>query len=151
VIFLSLRELAINQNKKGKNKGRISNGKQSRYVKQKGYRAEKELVKKLRSWGFKAVRIPVSAPSSEPLPDVFAIKGDSILAFEVKSHNNEKVYFRKNQIKKLIDFLNMFELYPYKHAILCVKFYRKWIFKKIEKIENSVINKNEKNSFALNK
>jgi len=86
---VSLKELAVK-----------SKPKKSRRLKRsrsKGYHGECQLVKKLRKYGFKARRIPVSAPSREPLPDLFAIKGDVIIAFEVKSQSSEKIYFRKNQ------------------------------------------------------
>ena len=43
-------------------------------IKKRGYRAERELVRKLRLHGFRAV----SAPSKEPLPDVFATKDDRL-------------------------------------------------------------------------
>ena len=61
-----------------------------RRIKKRGYDAERELVHRLREAGFDALRVPVSAHSREPLPDVFAIKGDAILAFEVKSLLQER-------------------------------------------------------------
>ena len=80
-------------------------------IKRKGYYAERELVKKLRRYGFRAVRVPMSAPSGEPLPDVFATKGDCILAFEVKAPNADRAYFKRDQVKKLFEFLNIFGVY----------------------------------------
>lgn len=97
-------------------------------MKKRGYDAERELVQKLREMGFEAVRIPVSAPSSEPLPDVFAIKGDMILAFEVKSQGSY-TYFKKEQVAKLHEFLNIHRQYPKRLAVLAAKFrYRGWAF-----------------------
>ncbi|MFQ6095997.1 MAG: Holliday junction resolvase Hjc [Candidatus Bathyarchaeia archaeon] len=113
-------------------------------MRRKGYRAERELVRKLRSWGFKSVRVPVSAPSSEPLPDVFATKGDTLLAFEIKAPNSERTYFQKKQIKKLFDFLNMFEAYTERIAIIGAKFPYKWVFRKVEEVDDYVIHKKEK-------
>ena len=52
-------------------------------------------MKKLRKYGFKAVRVPVSAPSREPLLDVFTKKSDTILAFEVKDQSSGKIYLGK--------------------------------------------------------
>ena len=49
-------------------------------------------MKKLRKYGFKAVRVPVSSPSREPLLDVFTTKSDAILAFEVKDQSSGKIY-----------------------------------------------------------
>jgi hypothetical protein len=85
---------------KEKRKGRKLSSSQSRQIRLHGHRAERDLVKKLRIKGFKAVRIPVSAPSTEPLPDVFATKDDFILAFEVKSTSFDKIYYKKDQVRK---------------------------------------------------
>jgi Holliday junction resolvase len=46
----------------------------------------------------------MSAPGREPLPDVFATKGDTLLAFKVKTQNSERAYFRKKQIGKIVHF-----------------------------------------------
>jgi Holliday junction resolvase len=86
------------------------------------------LVKKLREAGFKALRIPVSAPSNEPLPDVFAIKGDTILACEVKSQNRY-TYYKRKQVAKLHEFLDIHRIYPKRFAVLAAKFkYKGWVF-----------------------
>lgn len=50
----------------------------------KGYNVKCQLIKKLCKYGFKSVRVPALALSMKRLPDVFATKGDTILAFEVK-------------------------------------------------------------------
>jgi Holliday junction resolvase len=97
-------------------------------MKKRGYDAERELVKKLREVGFKALRIPVSAPSNEPLPDVFAIKGDTILACEVKSQNRY-TYYKRKQVAKLHEFLDIHRIYPKRFAVLAAKFkYKGWVF-----------------------
>ena len=85
-------------------------GKEVRRRKKRGYDAEREIVNKLREAGFMAVRIPVSAPSSEPLPDAFAVKGDWILAMEVKSQERY-AYFKKGQVEKIYQFLEIHRLY----------------------------------------
>ena len=83
--------------------------------------------------GFDALRIPVSAPSSEPLPDVFAIKGDAILAFEVKSQSRY-AYYKNAQVAKLHEFLEIHKYYPKRKAVLAAKFkYRGWAFMVAEK------------------
>ncbi len=124
---MSLRELAKRRSS-ARRGGRPLSGWEVRRMKKRGYDAERELVQKLREMGFEAVRIPVSAPSSEPLPDVFAIKGDMILAFEVKSQGSY-TYFKKEQVAKLHEFLNIHRRYPKRLAVLAAKFrYRGWAF-----------------------
>jgi Holliday junction resolvase len=97
-------------------------------MKKRGYDAERELVKKLRGVGFDALRVPVSAPSNEPLPDVFAIKGDTILACEVKSQDRY-TYYKRKQVAKLHEFLDIHRIYPKRFAVLAAKFkYKGWVF-----------------------
>lgn len=135
---VSLRDLAGGKPKR-RRYTRTLTRKQVRQIKKRGYDAERELVHKLREAGFKALRIPVSAPSSEPLPDVFAIKGDAILAFEVKSHKRY-AYYKKNQVEKLHDFLEIHRYYPRRLAILAAKFkYKGWFFIVAEKPDDYVI------------
>ncbi|MEM1515191.1 MAG: hypothetical protein QXH24_03980 [Candidatus Bathyarchaeia archaeon] len=55
------------------------------------------MVKKIRELGLKSVRILVSASSSEHLSDIFALKEDYIVAFEVKTSSRGKAYFQRNQ------------------------------------------------------
>ena len=91
------------------------------------------LVKKLRKEGFDALRIPVSAPSKEPFPDVFAVKDDTILAFEVKSQARY-AYYKRNQVLKLHEFLRIHKYYPKRLAVLAAKFkYKGWTFLIAEK------------------
>jgi Holliday junction resolvase len=147
---LSLRDIAEKTKPKSKRKGRKLSSSESRRIRVRGYRSERDLVKKLRAKGFKAVRVPVSAPSSEPLPDVFATKGDRVLAFEVKSTSSDRVYFKQEQVKKLVDFLGMFEVYDKKKAVLAGKFPYKWVFKVAEKIDNYIIRDNDESSELVN-
>ena len=142
---LSLRELAA----KGKNTKKKT--RQMKGIRRRGYRAERQLVKKLRALDFSSVRIPVSAPSSEPLPDVFATKGDSLLAFEVKAPNAEKAYFRRSQIEKLFSFLDMFEAYDSKLAILAAKFPYKWVFRHVQAPDDYTMRRDEKSNIQLNR
>lgn len=98
----------------------------------RGFYSENALVKKLERHGYKAVRVPVSNPSRNPLPDVIARRGQHIYAFEVKKASHY-AYFPKKQIEKLFCFLD--QLIPitplYKHAILAAHFGRTWIFHEI--------------------
>jgi len=98
----------------------------------RGFYSENVLVKLLIKNGYNAVRVPVSNPSLNPLPDVIARKNSHIYAFEVKNAGYY-AYFPKQQIEKLFRFLN--ELIPvdkqYKHAMLAAHLGKKWIFKEI--------------------
>ncbi|MEM2561713.1 MAG: hypothetical protein QXT06_05230 [Candidatus Bathyarchaeia archaeon] len=99
----------------------------------RGFYSENVLVKLLQGRGYNAVRIPVSNPSLNPLPDVIARKEQNIYAFEVKNASYY-AYFPKKQIEKLFRFLE--ELIPlgreYKHAIVAAHLGKKWVFKKID-------------------
>ncbi|MDH5482340.1 MAG: hypothetical protein OEY22_05625 [Candidatus Bathyarchaeota archaeon] len=98
----------------------------------RGFYSENVLVKVLQKNGYKAVRVPVSNPSLNPLPDVIARKDTHVYAFEVKNASYY-AYFPKQQIGKLFRFLN--ELIPvenkYKHAVLAAHLGKKWIFKEM--------------------
>ncbi len=147
---MSLRELADQAKHRGKGRrGRLLTLKEIRRIKRRGYEAERELVRKLRIHGFRAVRIPVSAPSKEPLPDLFATKDDQLIAFEVKAPRAKRAYFRKGQVKKLFRFLDFFTPYSQKLAVLAAKFPYKWTLKLIKKPDNYVLYKEEKNTFRL--
>lgn len=149
---MSLRDLAVQaKGKQGGRRGRLLTLKEIRRIKKRGYEAERELVKKLRTHDFRAVRVPVSAPSKEPLPDVFATKGDYLVAFEVKAPRAKRAYFRKGQVEKLFEFLNLFGVYPQKLAVLAAKFPYKWVLKSIGKPDNYVIQKKEKSNFKLDR
>jgi Holliday junction resolvase len=78
------------------------------------------------------VRVPVSNPSLNPLPDVIARKGAHIYALEVKNASYY-AYFPKQQIEKLFRFLD--ELIPldrdYKHAVLAAHLGKRWVFKEV--------------------
>jgi Holliday junction resolvase len=147
---LSLRDIAEKTKPKSKRKGRKLSSNESKRIRLHGYRAERDLVKKLRVKGYKAVRVPVSAPSSEPLPDVFATKDGCILAFEVKSTSSDRIYFKQEQVRKIVDFLSMFEVYDKKKVILAGKFPYKWVFKVADKIDNYIIRDNDESSKLVN-
>ncbi|HEY4674985.1 MAG TPA: hypothetical protein VIH48_02900 [Candidatus Bathyarchaeia archaeon] len=99
----------------------------------RGFYSENALVKLLVKNGYNAVRVPVSNPSLNPLPDVIARKASNIYAFEVKNVGYY-AYFPKQQIDKLFRFLE--ELIPldkkFKHAVLAAHLGKKWIFKEIK-------------------
>jgi len=90
------------------------------------------LVKLLQKKGYNAVRVPVSNPSLNPLPDIMARKGEHTYAFEVKNASYY-AYFPKQQVDKLFRFLN--ELIPgsiaCKHAVVAAHLGKKWLFKEV--------------------
>jgi Holliday junction resolvase len=98
----------------------------------RGFYSESVLVKLLTKKGFNAVRVPVSNPSLNPLPDIIARKNMHIYAFEVKNASYY-AYFPKQQIEKLFRFLE--ELIPVekerKHAVLAAHLGKKWIFREL--------------------
>lgn len=127
---MSLRELASPKKSKPPRQRytRQLTAKEVRAMKKRGYDAERELVHMLRDAGYSAIRVPVSAPSKEPLPDVFAVKGNSILSIEVKSQVRY-AYYKSHQVVKLFEFLEMHKIYPRKYAVLAAKFkYKGWWF-----------------------
>jgi len=126
----------------------------------RGFYSETVLVKKLEKQGYKAVRVPVSNPSRNPLPDVIARCDQHVYAFEVKTASYY-AYFPRRQIEKLFIFLD--ELIPvarqYKHAVLAAHFGRRWIFREMswkdwEKgklAERERVLKRDKGNFDLKK
>jgi len=98
----------------------------------RGFHSESTLVKNLETYGYRAVRVPVSNPSRNPLPDIIARHGQHIYAFEVKKAG-DYAYFPREQVEKLFCFLD--QLIPihsqYKHAILAARFGRRWICREI--------------------
>jgi Holliday junction resolvase len=98
----------------------------------RGFYSENVLVKLLQKNGFNAVRVPVSNPSLNPLPDIIGRKNTHVYAFEVKNANYY-AYFPKQQVEKLFRFLD--ELVPVndecKHAVLAAHLGKRWVFKEI--------------------
>ena len=103
-------------------------------MKKRGYDAERELVGMMRDNGFDAIRVPVSAPSNEALPDVFAVKDKAIVAFEVKSQLRYS-YYKASQVDKLLKYLEIHRIYPHRYAVLAGKYkYKGWRFMVVEKL-----------------
>jgi len=98
----------------------------------RGFYSETSLVKLLKKNGFHAVRVPVSNPSLNPLPDIIARRGNHVYAFEVKNASYY-VYFPKQQIQKLFEFLSRFvpTEEQYKHAVLAAHMGKRWVFREI--------------------
>jgi Holliday junction resolvase len=98
----------------------------------RGFYSENALVKLLQKNGYHSVRVPVSNPSLNPLPDVMARRNSDMYAFEVKNAGYY-AYFPKQQVEKLFRFLG--ELIPldnaHKHAVLAAHLGKKWVFKEV--------------------
>ena len=99
----------------------------------RGFYSENALVKLLQKNGYFAVRVPVSNPSLNPLPDVIGRKHVDVYAFEVKNASYY-AYFPVQQVDKLFRFLD--QMIPsenkFKHAIAGAHLGKKWIFKEMK-------------------
>ena len=102
----------------------------------RGFYSENALVKLLLKNGYNAVRVPVSNPSLNPLPDIMARRGPHVFAFEVKN-SSYYAYFPRQQVDKLFRFLD--ELVPadndHKHAVVAAHLGKKWLFREISWID----------------
>lgn len=136
---MSIRDIAEPKKPKRSRFTRQLTRKQVRAIKKRGYDAEREVVHMLRDEGYDSIRIPVSAPSNEPLPDVFAVKDDAILAIECKSQTRY-AYYKSHQVSKLFEFLEIHRIYPRRYAVLAAKFkYKGWRFKLADKLDDYTI------------
>jgi len=99
----------------------------------RGFYSENTLVKLLKKNSYNAVRVPVSNPSLNPLPDIIARRGEHVYAFEVKNAGYY-AYFPKQQIQKLFEFLDLFVPVDEqnKHPILAAHMGKRWIFHEID-------------------
>ena len=98
----------------------------------RGFYSESVLVKLLLKKGYYAVRVPVSNPSLNPLPDIMARKGQHMYAFEVKNATYY-AYFPRPQIDKLFRFLDEFcpSANQFKHAVVAAHLGKRWLFREI--------------------
>ncbi len=99
----------------------------------RGFYSESRLVKMLQKNNYHAVRVPVSNPSLNPLPDIIARRGRHVFAFEVKN-SGYYAYFPKQQVQKLFEFLDLFVPVEeqYKHPILAAHLGKRWIFHEMD-------------------
>lgn len=102
----------------------------------RGFYSETVLVKLLHKNGYNAVRVPVSNPSLNPLPDVMARRGQHLYAFEVKNARYY-AYFPKPQIDKLFQFLDQFipSGNENKHAVVAAHLGKRWLFREISWVD----------------
>ncbi len=144
---MSLRDLAEGKKPKRERFTRNLTRREVRAIKKRGYDAEREVVKMFRDAGYDALRVPVSAPSREPFPDVFAVKGDSVVALEVKCQTRY-TYYKRDQVSKLHEFLEIHRYYPRRFAVLAAKFkYKGWRFRIAEEVGDYTIKVGEGLSF----
>ena len=140
---MSLRDIASPKKQPRQRYTRQLTAKQVRAMKKRGYDGERELVHMLRDVGYSAIRVPVSAPSREPLPDVFAIKDDAILSIEVKAQERY-AYYKRDQVQKLFEFLEIHKIYPRRYAVMAAKFkYKGWWFDIATKLDDYMIKINK--------
>jgi len=133
---------------------------QLRRWRKRGFYSETVLVKLLQKCGCNAVRIPVSNPSLNPLPDIIARRGSDVYAFEVKNASYY-AYFPKRQSQKLFEFLDQFVPTQDndKHPVLAAHLGKKWIFRELswqiwrngELSEQERIIKRDEGNFGLEK
>jgi len=99
----------------------------------RGFYSENVLVKLLHKNGYKAVRVPVSNPSLNPLPDIIARRESHVYAIEVKNASYY-AYFPRQQVQKLFEFLDQMVPLPeeQKHPVLAAHLGKRWIFREID-------------------
>jgi Holliday junction resolvase len=111
-------------------------------IREQGKAYERKLVKLLQKHGWKSRRVPAS------ILDVIATKNERIAAFEVKATKESSIKIQKEQIQNLFDWLQLFDYYPKKEAVIAIRFKgNKWLFKKVDKIQPYRISLNEKSDW----
>ena len=105
-------------------------------AKQRGKSCELKLVRLLNAKGYRALRIPTSARTTAPLPDVLAThkRKNLLVAFEVKGTHHRSVEVSVRQLRKLKHFIEGFPSSIRAEAVVAVWFYepREWVFKRVE-------------------
>ncbi|MGC8568587.1 MAG: hypothetical protein ACP5LW_01100 [Nitrososphaeria archaeon] len=87
----------------------------------RGYDWEDKIVKTFRRMGWNAVRL--GSPSVH-LPDVLAINNAEkrIVAIEAKASRGERIRVPQREIERLFDFLELFQAYERREAVIAIKF-----------------------------
>ena len=103
-------------------------------VKQKGTKAERELLHMFWAKNFATIRSAGSGSMKYPGPDLIASNKSRVLAIECKSTKKNKQYLDEHDIRQLKDFCSTFGAEPW----FAVRFARKdWLFLSIEDIEKT--------------
>jgi len=125
----------------------------------RGYYSERQLVKKLEEKGYHAVRIPLSNPSMNPLPDVIGRRKNHVYSFECKN-GSYAVTTPKEQIIKLFQFLEFFipTERRFKHSVLVAHLKKEWKMKEVswldydnDTLENATITRDSRSTFNIEK
>ena len=111
-------------------------------AKQRGKSCEHKLVRLLNAKGYRALRIPTSARTSAPLPDVFAVhkRKNLLVAFEVKGTHHREVEVPVRQLRKLKGFVDGFPNSIRTACVVAVWFYeaKNWVFKQIQDVRQGI-------------
>jgi len=113
-------------------------------MKEKGSRAERELVHLFWESGFGALRCPGSGSTPLPSPDVLATDSKRYLAIECKSIKSSQKSFKPEEIAQLEFFAEKFGAEPW----IAMRFDKKgWYFLKTQTIKKT---KNNNYSITFN-
>ncbi len=111
-------------------------------AKQRGKSCEHKLVRLLNAKGYRALRIPTSARTSAPLPDVFAThkRKNLLVAFEVKGTHHRAVEINTRQLRKLKHFVEGFPSSIRTAVVVAVWFYeaKSWVFRQVRDVRQSL-------------
>ncbi len=102
----------------------------------KGFRAERELVRKFWEKGFAAIRAPASGSKVKHAiyPDVVAIYKGKIFIFEVKARRKlSTIYISEKQVEKLKEFARRAYAEPY--IALKIQELKRWFFISLSKLK----------------
>lgn len=103
-------------------------------VKQKGSKAERELLHLFWAKGWATIRSAGSGSMKYPGPDLIAGNKTRKLAIECKSTKKKKQYLEEYDVKQLRDFCDIFGAEPW----FAVRFARKdWLFLNLDDIEKT--------------
>ncbi len=103
-----------------------------KWIKAKGSKAERELVRMFWDAGWAAVRVAGSGSASFPNPDVLAGNRSRSVAVECKTVHDIKKYLSSSDVQQLIDFSNCFGAEPW----IGIRFdEEKWYFLSIHDLE----------------
>jgi Holliday junction resolvase len=118
-------------------------------IKSSGRYYEYKIKKVLEKNGYKVIRVPTSGTGKQPIPDIIAVKNNTIYAIEVKSTSKDYVNIDNFQIKKLFDFCEFFNFCNCKSAVIVnYKKYNTVLFYKLASYESK--NKFEKFEYGIN-
>lgn len=98
----------------------------------------------LKQNGFFALRIPVSGAGKQPLPDIIAVRGNTIYPIEVKSTSKNRIVIDDFQINKLFEFCKILSFCNCKPAILV-------FFKKYNNVILQEVYRNERTEIYFKK